>query len=165
MRKAQMEMFGLVIVVLLIMMGFLIWLRLDGMKPNSERFMGTEWERRQMATNFLDAMLQATTECGNQDLATLLATCQVPGITGLTCTSGRNPCNESHHIIDITLSETLDYMGYEYRLNFSVVDEPAKWSKASDNFGCKNNRVDPGIFIYNSPITGSQLQLWLDICG
>ncbi len=161
--KAQSEVFGLLFIVMLILVGFLVFITLaPSRKPTS--FIATDYEKTQMATNFIDAVLHVSTGCSSQDLSTALMTCET-GISGsLTCNSGRTPCEEAKHILELALNKTLKLKGYKYQLNFSVSHANVIFSIPNSSLDCIE-RVRPGIFPFQSPLTGRMLELRLDICS
>jgi hypothetical protein len=166
MRKAQMEIFGLVFIVIIILVGFLIFLTIQP-SPGVSRGLKSEYERTQMATNFIDSVLQVSTGCGSQALGAVLSTCETAGSAGsagFNCESGRAPCDEAKYILELALNNSLEVMQYDYQLNFSIVNTgEVRFSIPDTPLTCIN-RVKAGVFPFQSLITGRMLQLRLDVC-
>ncbi|MBW2988300.1 hypothetical protein KY318_02210 [Candidatus Woesearchaeota archaeon] len=160
-KRAQMEVFGLVFVVLLILVGFFIYISLSKLTPE-QRFIGADYERTQMASNFIDAVLKVTTQCGHQELGAILAACETPTMGGLQCDSGRTPCEEAKYILGLALEKTLGEMEYHYQLTFKVAGTP-KFKIPDEPLRCVE-RVKAGVYPFQSPITGRMLEVRLDIC-
>jgi hypothetical protein len=124
-----------------------------------------------MASNFIDAILSVTTNCGGQDLGYVIATCENPSASSgsLTCTDGLTPSEEVEKILTLALQETLGAMEYEYQLSFKVkagTDFETRWRIPYNNgepITCLN-KVKPGIFMFQSHLTRHMLEVWLDIC-
>jgi len=162
--KGQMEIFGMVFIVLLIFVGFFIYITL-GIDPDPNSI-GSDYEKTQMATNFIDAILRVTTDCSNQDLGYIIAACEDPLSTmgGLGCA---NPCEEAQDILVIALQETLGKMEYKYRLTFSAKESTGFVAKFTLPDGVPficNEKVKPGLFPFQSHLTRNMLEMKLEIC-
>ncbi len=159
-----MEIFGLVFVVLLIMVGFFIYISISRPSAN-EINIKAEYERTQMASNFIDAILKVTTECSGQDLWDILAACESPGLAGgsLKCPGGSSPCDEAKRVVQLALDNTLGVMQYDYQFSFRVQTD-VMWKIPAADLTCAN-RVKPGIYSLPSPFTGRTLEVRLEICS
>ena len=164
MRLGQMEIFGLVFVVLIILVGLFIYITIP--KPSSTRLdIGDEYKRTQMATNFIGAVLEVTTECSGQDLWDILAACESPALAGgsLRCPEGRTPCEEAKRVLTFALDNTLGAMQFDYQLSFRVQGSVV-FTIPAEALTCQT-RVKPGIFPMTSPFTGKTLEVRLEVCG
>ena len=163
MKQGQMEIFGMVFIVLLIFVGFFIWISLS---PNPEPVsIGNNYERTKMATDFINAILRVSTNCSNQDLGYVLAACENPTIalSGLGCA---DPCQEAQDILAIGLDRTLGAMQYKYQLTFSSKSGSGfvtKFKIPDVPFSCAET-VKTGFFPFRSHLTRNMLQLKLEIC-
>ena len=164
MRRGQMEIFGLVFIVLLIMVGLFIYISIS--RPGPEEIgIEAEYERTQMASNFIDALLKVTTECSGQELWDILAACESPGLAGgsLKCPGGASPCDEAKRVVQLALDNTLGVMQYDYQFSFRVQTD-VMWKLPDADLTC-GNRVKPGSFSFPSPFTGRTLEVRLEVCS
>lgn len=109
MRRAQAEIIGLVLILILLAVGFLLYVRFGLMSPEST--MRESYESTQFGQSFVDSLAKSTLKCGGvtytvQELITEIAkgTTRCPAETTL-----------SQDVRDI-LDATLDKWGINYRL-------------------------------------------------
>ena len=123
MKKAQTEMLGIAIVVILISIGILFIVS-NAMKSSSAKNQKTEFSERQLATNILASILSTSTECQNDRVSTLMIDCG-SGDTGRLC-GGENvsgvaigwtdqPCIYLKDVITVMLNETLGKWKKKYQ--------------------------------------------------
>ena len=124
--KAQMEIMGLVIIVILISMGVLFALRfsLSDQKSNlREQVVESE-----LAAHILNAMLSTTTNCTNKNLITIAELYQDCALSNrVRCDSGRDACEEAQNVTKLILDKTLEIWGKSYRFKIDgAVSDTAK---------------------------------------
>ncbi len=80
-KKSQMEIMGLVVIIILIAIGMLFAVQFLLKKPTGET--AAKAEESVLAANFLNAMLSTTTECQSRTVRELLQDCALTsGATG-----------------------------------------------------------------------------------
>jgi len=120
-KKAQTEMLGMAIVILLISIGILILVG-NVIKTSSGPSTKQLYSEKQLATNILGSMLSTTTNCNNERISTLMMDCgrewpvSCPEqIVGDTIISGSDDvCLYLNNTISFMLNETLKHWGKKY---------------------------------------------------
>jgi hypothetical protein len=125
MAKAQMEVMGLVIVVILLTLGLLLVVQFVVLKPQSQT--KVRQESSQLAANLVSSMLESTTLCNNYQLRSLIQNCATKN--DIICKDGAveyNSCKYANRTIHLMLKKTL--MNWSMSFNFTV-------SGTKQNFG------------------------------
>ena len=102
-KKGQMEIFGLVIIVLLITLGMFIVIRFVVFGEEDEILKG--YTQTQLAANFLGTLRRTTTECNDMSIEQLIQTCATDPYK--TCPSGSAVCPYLEAQVDYLLQNTL----------------------------------------------------------
>lgn len=114
-NKAQMELMGLAIIIVLVALGMLFALYFMLSSPPSK---ATEKIRETiMAANFLNTMIRTTTDCFDRDVKELLQDCARGGTITCPASSDRpaeGTCERSDLLIDKLLSEYFTSIGRSY---------------------------------------------------
>ena len=125
MKKAQLEIMGLAIVIILVMMGVLFAIRFVLLKPPST--VKQEFTQSQLVSNFGTALLQSTTQdCKGIDMTELLTDCAE--FQSITCDNGMRTCRYANTTIKKILNQTFDVWRVKYHVKaftdpaFSLVD-------------------------------------------
>jgi hypothetical protein len=169
MKKSQMEIMGLIIMIMLVLVGILVYIFFKLGDDGSDRLSFDEYKKTQMAQNYVNTLMDVTTTCNSLQVKNLMAECEkvsklgIP--SGLSCGSGRSPCEEIEFITEATISESL--RDYSYKFVFSIRGDSSGDIfnlENVDGFSCKN-KVAPGIFPIYSSLSGRILELRLDICS
>jgi hypothetical protein len=79
MKKAQTEMLGIAIVVILISIGIL-FIVANALKSSTGTEQKREFSEKQLATNILGSILQTSTNCQNDRISTLMMDCGKPSV-------------------------------------------------------------------------------------
>lgn len=115
MSKAQMEIFGLVIIVILVSLGLLFTVIVLTKQP-SEKI--PRVKESVMAYNFLNTMMSTTSQaCGKRTVRQLLQDCAVAGEdwTGApSCEDHMNTCDKLFSMVDQMLTQTIGLWGKDY---------------------------------------------------
>jgi len=139
--KGQMEIMGLVVIVLLIMLGMMFALRFMQSGTN-QRDLKAEFEDTQLAANMINAMLRTTTTCKGYTVTTLLQDCYTSEKVTCNETSGQKSCEYVKETMEYLLNETLtnrmnkryhfeiDKLG-QYSLHQKCVEQVSKFSPIS----------------------------------
>ena len=112
-KKAQMEIMGLAIIVVLLMLGVLFAIRFVLLAP--EENIAFEFKESQLAANTLSVLLQTHTDCHAATMAALLQDCATTA--SLRCPTG-NSCGHAKMLIKQLFAETLDTWNRDY--DFSI---------------------------------------------
>ncbi len=136
MKKAQTEMLGIAIVVILISIGILFIVS-NALRSSGETTSKREFSEQQLATNILASMLSTTSTCQNDKISTLLidcgncwdspSTCRTCGgdFMGITILPNTIICTYLDIAVDAMLNGTLKSWNKKYQfLAYTNPDEP-----------------------------------------
>jgi len=112
MRKGQMEILGLAIIVVLVMMGVLFAIMFVLRAPSADT--AATYRESQLASSMVTSILGTTTPCNEATVTELLQDCAV--FTRLNC-GGRTSCEEAHDAITAMLDGTLKEWQRSYRFS------------------------------------------------
>lgn len=131
MSKGQMEIFGLVLVVILIGLGLLFAVFM--MSTPSE----TPVKESIVASNFLNTMMSTSAVgCGKNTVRDLLRDCALSGPNAFVCENGKSSCVFASEIIESVLDGSLSVWGKNYEIVFEGSDFIADLSfKSGECFG------------------------------
>ena len=120
MRKAQMEIMGLAIIVVIIIFGIL--LSLIFFKP-ADSSLKTDVTDSTLASNMLSMILKTTLDCKDLELESLLQDCAEGASNKEYCNvNDRDPCAKVEGIIrDDLLKKTLDVWKKQYTFRAAVI--------------------------------------------
>jgi len=153
-KKAQMEILGLAIVVVLIALVFLFVVQFILLRPSVD--VAQPVKESFLAANFLNTALGTTTGCFNRNVKELLQDCALSG--SLQCPGGLNSClyarQEIEKMLDLSLGEwKKDYF-------FGVSGMAGAFSIGSACPGEKEYEEHPVVVR-----PGYDILLSLEICG
>jgi hypothetical protein len=109
-KKAQMEILGLAIIVVLIMFGVLFALRFVLNQDDSNLL--DSFKESELATSMLTTMMSTTSSCNQATVKTLIQDCGRP-VPSLQC-GNRNSCEEAEFILNDMLTGTLGKWNRNY---------------------------------------------------
>lgn len=134
MKRAQTEMLGMAIVILLLSIGILIVVGIV-MNKSSEPSTKQSYSEKQLATNILGSILSTTTNCNNERISTLMIDC------------GRDwPLDcPSEHVTGVTLP----VCKYLNETVYSMLNETLKQWNKKYSFLAYVQRTNPKINITN----------------
>lgn len=119
MGRAQLEIFGLVMIVILVSLGLLFALTVISKKsPREEQ----KIKENLQAANFLNTAMAVTTDCGERTVRQLLQDCAMAGfedgrwIGAGMCSDGVNTCEKLSSILDMFLKQTFGKWNANYIL-------------------------------------------------
>ena len=153
-NKAQMEIMGLVIIIILISLAILFVLQFVILKEPSDT--KKTYMQTQLAANTLNAMLKTTTNCKSQDITQLLQDCASYQPNGLIdCGNGQRSCAFAEQAIKQILGKSLDSWKKEYYLTADL---------ANKRFGtpCPGEKQSR---LYPIPTEAGVMTVRLDVCG
>jgi len=121
MSRSQMEIFGLVIVVLLVSIALLFAVFVLT-KPAEQQV--SEMTESIVAANFLNTMFSTSAiGCGKRTVRHLVQDCAIAGVNAARCENGLNTCEFGHKIIAHMLNTTLGRWGKTYQ--FEIEGPPS----------------------------------------
>ena len=154
-KKGQMEIMGLVVIVILLSLAMLFVLQFVLLKEPSQT--KKTYTHSQLSANTLNALLKTTTSCRGQDVTQLLQDCASYRPDGLIqCETGQRSCSYVKDTILVILNGTLDYWNKDYLLTADLAE--LEFSQGS----CLGERQSR---IYPIPVEGDIMNIRLDICG
>ena len=152
-RKSQMEIMGLMIIVVLIALAMLFVITfLSTQDPSNIK---KNYISKELAEKTGTALLKTTTDCKGQDLKQLLQDCS----TGPTilCENGQSSCTYAYKVIDQITTNSL--IKWNRAFNFTVTQgDNLQYQKLNGN--CAKTDLKPFI----QPLPGDMI-IKLDICG
>lgn len=114
-RRAQMEIFGLVVIVILLAIGLLFAIIILTKNPSTEV---TRVKESVQAANFLNTMMSTTSDCAKRSVRELLQDCAVSNadwIGASLCSNGQTTCQTAEDMITMMLQQTLGKWGKNYQ--------------------------------------------------
>lgn len=156
MKRAQMEILGLAIVVVLILVATIFVVRFLVLKSPTEYRKG--FVSAELASNILNAFLKtAAMECSQLTMTELLQDCAQS--RSITCDNGQESCkyaeSTAKHIFESTLIKW--NMNYEF-LTYTDINQPLI------RLG-KSCRTEKRSKLFPLPISSATMYVKLDICG
>lgn len=157
MRRAQMEIMGLALIIILVVLGMVFGLRFLKDEPTT---ISQEFEQKTMATSFLNTMLGTTSDCHRATFRELVQDCAQGG--QVRCPSGRNSCDETRAEMQTMLDEVLTKRKQGFRVLARGPGTVAEdFTIESDN-PCEGEMVAG---VQNVPTRlGTPVELVLQIC-
>ncbi|MBW2970947.1 hypothetical protein KY320_02175 [Candidatus Woesearchaeota archaeon] len=154
-KRAQTELIGLVVIVLLITLGLLFYLRF--MRSPSDTSVKQEFTDKKLASSTLSVILRTTPEDMNTDLSNLFKRCD-EGERG-----SDSPCDKAKDTTQQILGDTLGAWNREYRFTAkgSVSSPNLDIEIKSDEGECRADSESETFFISTS---AGLATLRLDIC-
>jgi hypothetical protein len=124
MKKAQMEIMGLAIIVILVALAMLFVVQFIVLRQPSE--IKKTFTHKEMAANTVNTLLSTTTNCRQLSISQLVQDCAEGGY--LICPDdpnnpNSNSCTYSRDIIQQILAATLDEWNKDYYLTINVKNE------------------------------------------
>lgn len=151
-KKAQAEIMGIAIVMVLIMIGIIFVIRFVVLDEDIN--VKKAYDQTQMAANFLSSAIRTTTDCNRLTITELIQDCSENYHNSLAlyrCPGNRNSCEFLNHSMEILLNSSLDLMPQvSYDLFICRWDEYNRRCSNAEgelisNFskqGCLNRRVE-----------------------
>ncbi len=119
-KKGQMEIMGLVIVLMLLSFGLLFVIKFVYLAP--ERDIRQEHSESQMSANLLNSMLQATApNCSNQQIKALFRDCSLN--QEIKCVNNNKSCEFLNRTLKVIFNRTLDKWNRRYFFNATNLNE------------------------------------------
>jgi len=155
-KRAQMEIMGLAIIMILVALGLLFAVQWMTKSPKQQVQRAKE---SVLAANFLNTMLSTTTDCNKRTVRELLQDCALT--SGITkCPDGKDSCTESHDIMAQLFDQTFKQwnLKYHFAMKGATPIEQLDFGTAP----CPGEREQK---IHPLPVSpGFEISLTLEIC-
>jgi len=156
-KKSQMEIMGLVIIIILVSIGMLFAIQFLMKKPTGRETAAVK--ESTVAANFLNTMLSTTTDCYKRNMKELLQDCALTG--GSTNCFGLSSCDYVSDQIEILLNNTLAKWKKDYYFTISGAPDVEKISFGNECLDCEREaKIQPVVVR-----PGFEIELRLDIYG
>lgn len=155
MRKAQVEIMGLTIVLILIMMGLAFmfgFISENGSVQYKKQFTQTE-----IASNTLSTFLRTTSGCKELSMTGLLQDCSQGQI--VACLEGQNSCDYVTAAAEQIFDDTLEKWDISYEFKIFFEEESPVLGLGEACVGDKKSKLFP------IPTDSGILKVKMDICG
>lgn len=137
--KAQTEIFGLAIVVLLLSVGLLF--AIGFMTKKEPSTIKKEFTQTEVGYNFLGVMLETTTDCDDLSVTELIKDCAENDVGSRRSCDYGNSCEHVEYLLqEFFLRKTLNKWGYNYNLTIqgadidSISNHPCKGEKKASTY-------------------------------
>ncbi len=163
-KKSQLEIMGLVVIVILLTIGMLFMVKFVITRKPSE--IKKTYTQTQMASNMLSAILKSTAkDCMNVDMTELLQDC-VSGESIICPDGGNSSCDYVMNTIEGMLNSTLGEWKteYDFRVYWDVDFRTIADNTKNFTVGCKTPERETKHYPIPTDI-GSTLIVRLAICG
>jgi len=112
MKKAQTELIGLAIIIVIITLALLFYLRLSS--NNTEEPVKNDFITTKLASNLLSVVLRTTDECQDLEIKELFQAC-AEEITSIQYCDTNDPCERATYLVKNEIfAETVDTWGMPY---------------------------------------------------
>lgn len=165
MKKSQMEILGLVVVILLVLLGLLLYISLVVL-PNSGKPMKEDFTKSQMAQNYINTLLDTTSSCNNMQVSKLAGECENIHLgfsSNVKCDNNLNPCEEIKHIANVTLGKVMSMYAFRFSMGEDIGYEKEWMNVTSLKYKPYGSTVGSGKAVLPSKILGESLYFKLDV--
>ena len=163
--KAQMEILGLAVVVVIMLAAAMIYLRLSATKKDIDY--RKPFASSEIASNMINTFLDTTSkDCLQLSMTGLLQDCAQS--TGLVCDNGQNSCDYLKETANEIFSKTLDRwkIKYEFMACTSFDFKIARCEPNSVLIGAGSRCIGEKEFkLFPIPVSSGTMYAKLDLCG
>ena len=163
--KAQMEILGLVVVVVLILLGLLLFVSFN-LKPGTQRSVKNDFIKTQLAQNYINTLMDTTTSCDNMQISKLAGECENIHMgfgSSVHCQDSLDACSEILKVAKLTLKETMSMYAYRFSFGIDKGYEEEWGNVTSPDFRADASTVGSGRAVLPSKLIGQTLYFRLDI--
>lgn len=162
MKKAQMEIMGLLVIVILIML--FIFFSFLFRTTSSPSEIATDFSNTQLISSFTPTMLETTTDCvfarNNETISGLLNTCVTNSARACSNDVG-TACVALNNSIEKILENTLEEWGISYSFNASIGPNQITYFESGCNQSVRNFRLET---LIQPTSAGNNVRLDLKVC-
>ena len=165
MKRSQMEILGLVVVILLVLLGLLLYVKFVVLQPTGKPIK-EDFTKSQMAQNYINTLLDTTTSCNNMQVSKLAGECEniKMGLSSnVKCMSNLNPCGEIKHIANETLDKVMGMYAFRFSMGIDNGNENEWINVTSVKFDSYGSTVGSGKAVLPSKLIGQSLYFKLDV--
>lgn len=160
MKKAQTEIMGMVVIIILIAVGLLFFIAFVVLKPKSE--LGEKTTVSVLASSTLNSLQHITTDCRGMNVQDLLLDCA--SRKAIVCGT-ENSCFFVNHTVADILNRTLSVQDKRFAFSAYIEDgDKIPLESIGINSGCLRNMERESQSQPLRTVYGSTLVLNLDIC-
>lgn len=172
MKKAQMEIMGLAIIIILLMLGMIFLVKF--MVLDEKRSIKADFSRKQVAQNFLNAMLITNVDvCNDATVSQIITECYEGG-SNIQCGANGGACDYLRNSLKSDFfTETLDKWHLAYRFYIDLDKNPVdiNFDGITQNNECKETTIGT---TYDSlenaqakigTLSGATILVNLDLCS
>lgn len=170
-KRAQMELIGIAVVVMLVSLGLIFAIKFEVTKP--KRDIKQAFTQKELAQNFVTTLLSTSTGCRNNDVSDLILDCiksdPTAGQIGrITCSlegEQLDSCAFYKRVAEQMLDKTLKTWFRDYRLEVvspdMTLDEDKLITNSSEFYRCRSSKPGWG---YIPLFGGKTITVRLDVC-
>lgn len=161
-RKSQTEIIGLVIIVMLIVVGFMLYVRFSLMAPKDNT--KNEFTKAELATNMVNVLMKTTTDCRDATVQDLLKDCATDGrISCISDSVSMRSCDYAQKIIKTMADSTLEKWSRGYTITFYRADQSVQFAMNDSGNECSGNKNYKSAFSY-IPLNPGTATLKIQLC-
>lgn len=153
-KKAQTEIMGLIVIVVLLTLGMFFTVSFQASQPKKE--VKKTYDDEQLSSSFILSFLKTNAECRNYDIEELIADCATE--KRIVC-EGNSSCKYVNKTLNLFLKETLIKWNKKFNLTIEGIPE----ENISFEQGCNRDKVSTIHPIVLWPYPGT-INIKLDIC-
>lgn len=136
-NRAQVEFISLAIVIILLIFGFLFFIKYSVKKPDTTT---QDITNIQLATNFINALIESQTNCSQATFSDLLEDAALPNPV-IKCEDESDSITRIDEMTKAILNNTLDEWKKGYELNITIPGQTLPVYKNPPDAGCEAKRV------------------------
>ncbi|MBC8500599.1 MAG: hypothetical protein ISS25_01020 [Nanoarchaeota archaeon] len=154
-RKGQMEIMGLIVIVILLTLGMVFIVSFKTSQPKRE--VKKSYEDDQLASNFIIAFLKTNSDCRKHTIENMIQDCAIE--KRINC-NGLSSCKYVNETINVFLDKTLKKLGKKFKFEIEGVSEEILFEADCTADQEKDSAFQP-ISLYPYPGT---IVIRMDIC-
>ena len=165
-KRSQTEIIGLVIIVMLVVVGFMLYVRFSLLAPKDST--KNDFTKAELATNTVNVMMKTTTDCRDATVQDLLKDCATEGrISCYSSPSGvgstLRSCEYAQAAIKAMADSTLERWSRGYTILFYRADQSVQFNISDSGNSCVGNRNYKSAFSY-IPLNPGTATLKIQLC-
>ena len=160
-KKAQMEIMGLAIIILLTAIGLLFAFKFMATKPKNE--LRQDFVDTKLASNMLNVILKTTLDCKDIEIKNLYQDC-AEGIANIDYCGTNDPCNKASEVVEDILDNTLKKWERSYHFTATLGSNPPVTDISNKDCTKENIGTSLESETYPIPTDRGTMLIRLDIC-
>lgn len=159
-KKGQLEVLGLAIIVILITLGVLFVIRFIVTKEPTQ--LRQSYTRTEMASNMLNTLIRTDTFCRSKSITELMQDCASNPPNGSINCNGMKSCIFLNETISNITSKTLTVWGVDYEFDVWLEDGTKLIHILNPPGACKGEKESKPFYL---PLHITTINLKLDLCS